>query len=77
MSKHRDNTIEIRNLPPETDEPTLRKMLTSRLSQKLAGADLAANVSDIELSKIKDEESNESISSEKIKTPEKSRKLRK
>ena len=77
MSKHRNNTIEIRNLPPETDEPTLRKMLTSRLSQKLAGADLAANVSDIELSKIKDEESNESISSEKIKTPEKSRKLRK
>ena len=77
MSKHRSNTIEIRNLPPETDEPTLRKMLTSRLSQKLAGTNLAANVSDIEMSKIKDEESNESISSEKIKTPEKSRKLRK
>ena len=77
MSKHRNNTIEIRNLPPETDEPTLRKMLTSRLSQKLEGANLAANVSDIEMSKIKDEESNESISSEKIKTPEKSRKLRK
>ena len=77
MSKHRSNTIEIRNLPPETDEPTLRKMLTSRLSQKLEGANLAANVSGIEMSKIKDEESNESISSEKIKTPEKSRKLRK
>ena len=74
-------------MPPETDEKTLRKMLTSRLStsgkksNNLDDVGVVANVGEIEMSKITigDEMMNDATlkSSEKIKTPKKSRKLKK
>ena len=44
MSKQYANTIEIRNLPPETDELTLRRMLSSKLSQNMDEAFVAGNL---------------------------------
>ena len=77
MSKRHTNTIEIMHLPPETDELTLRKMLTSKLSQNMDEADLAGGFCSIEMSKVIDGGHSKAPEEEKIPSPRENRLFKK